>query len=178
MTAEPNIVLGYDINNPAQSAELLNHLKEKIDNEGVMPKDALEFTDQMMEDLYQMAYHLYNSGKIGQALDIFRHLMILDFKSYRYAFGAGACCHQLEDYPTAIIAYTTAFLNDLPNPTPLYYGADCWMELGEWEAANDFYEKVILIAGNKPEYAAMKENAKLTKKGLQKKLAPGAKSKK
>lgn len=173
MTVEqPNLILGYDISNPAESTELFNHLWEKMSKDGMMPKDALEFTDQMMEDLYQMAYHLYNSGKFGQALDIFRHLMILDFKSYRYALGTAACCHQMEDYPAALLAYTTAFLNEVNNPVPLYHGAECLMELEEWKTADNFCEKVILIAGDRPEYAHMKESAKMLRKGLQTKLTP------
>lgn len=168
---EPQFVLGYDVNNPEQSLELLTGLWSLLDKQGIMPKEAFKFTDEMMEDLYQMAYHLYNTQKLKDALDIFRYLTAMDFKSYKYPFGCAACCHQMKDYKAATAWYIVALVNDPANPTPAYYAMLCNVESKQWPSAKFFCEKTIELAADKEEFKNMKEQAMMLKSGIEKNVA-------
>lgn len=167
---EPQFVLGYDVNNPEQSLELFKSLWSFLDKQGIMPKDAFKFTDEMMEDLYQMAYHFYNSHKPKEALEIFRYLTAMDFKAYKYAFGSAACCHQMKDYKAASAWYTVALVDDPSNPMPAYFAMQCNVEMGQWPAAKFFCEKTIELAAEKEEFKNIKEQAMMLKSGIEKKL--------
>jgi type III secretion system low calcium response chaperone LcrH/SycD len=168
---EPQFVLGYDVNNPEQSLELLKNIWAFLDQQGVMPKDALNFSDEMMEDLYQMAHHLYNTHKLKESLEIFRYLTSIDFKSYRYAFGSAACCHQMKDYKAATAWYTVALVNDPANPMPAYFAMQCNIELEQWGAAKFFCKKTIELAADKEEFKDAKEQAMMLKPGIEKKAS-------
>lgn len=167
---DPQTILGFNVNDPEQKKEMLEKLSELIYSEGIIPKNALQISDETMEDLYHIAYHLYNNGKLNEALDLFRHLMILDYSSYRFALGAAACSHRLKDYNTAILCYSLAMINDPTNPLPAFYGADCYLELENWEGVSYFCQVVIAIAADQPQFASLRERAQLLNESVQRKL--------
>jgi type III secretion system low calcium response chaperone LcrH/SycD len=167
---QPQFVLGYDVNNPEQSLELFKGLWSLLDKQGIMPKDAFKYTDEMMEDLYQMAYHLYNTHQLKESLEIFRYLTAIDFKSYKYAFGTAACCHQMKDYKAASAWYTVSMVDDPANPTPAYFALQCNVEMEHWQAAKFFCDKTIELAADKAEFKALKEQATILKPAIEKKI--------
>lgn len=167
---EPTMILGFDVNDPQQKQKLADLLQERIKGENMQPKEALELSDDTMEYLYKLGYYFYTTGQFTKALDVFRHLTLLDHKSYKYAFGMAAVCHQLKNYEAALISYYVAYLDDVVNPIPLYYASDCLYELGQISTAEKFCSLAVALASDFPEYGSIKEEAQLFLQTIQKKL--------
>lgn len=129
-------------------------------------ENLLDFTDEMMEDLYQMAYHQYTTQKIPEAIELFQQLMTLNPKSYKFALGMASCKHQLKSYDDAINYYLIAMVNDQENPTPAYFALECCLDLKDWTGAKFFVDKTLELCGNKEEFTLLKNQASLLKKGI------------
>jgi type III secretion system low calcium response chaperone LcrH/SycD len=167
---ESDWVLGYDINDPKQKAELQKYLQEQVIEKKMSPKKAFKIPDQELEDVYAVAYQFYMSGEIKKALAMFKNLLTIDHRSYKFALGTALCCHELKEYSIALSAYLAAFMNAPTNPVPLFHSIDCWIELKDFNTALDTCTKVIQVAGDNPEYKALKEEATLLKKGLEQRV--------
>lgn len=167
---ESDWVLGYDINDPTQKAELDKYLQEQIIEKKLSPKKVFKIPNQELEDVYALAYQYYMSGEIKKALAVFKNLLTVDPRSYKFALGTALCCHELKEYSIALNAYLAAFINEPTNPVPLFHSIDCWIELKDYHTALDTCSKAIQIAGDNPKYKALKEEIILLKKGLEQRV--------
>lgn len=137
---------------------------------GRLPREALGFGDQRMEAGYAQAYHLYNTGKFLDAAQIFRWLVVLDATDPKYYLGLAACLHMLKEYNAAAEVYMTCSVIDGQTPIPFYHASDCYIQLRDRASAILMLELAIERAGMKPEYAVLKERARMMIEGLMKEI--------
>lgn len=167
MTAKaPMKILGHDINTEKGIRELLLDVHRKVCVDGKAPKEVFDVPDSVVEELYSLASVLFKNGKFLEAGEIFRHLLLLQPKSYPYALGFAACTEELKAYAIALKGYTLAALNDCKNPLPLFRAAECAHKLKNKEVEKDFLQRVVQVAGDEKRYSELKEKAALSLKGL------------
>jgi len=158
--------MGYNLQDPEEFKELEKVFSKKLLEEGVLLKDIMGISDDTMNELYSIAYYLFQSGQYMKAGDIFKNLMMLDTSSYRYALGMGACLEKLGDSFSAIKAYTLAYINNSTNPIPLYHAAECCMTINNKQGASDYLKQVIAVAGNNKKYQELKNKAEILEENL------------
>lgn len=139
---------------------------EKMVNRGLPPKDAAGLSNKLLEGIYAQAYRLYNTGKYVEATHLFRLLILLDPNESKYIMGLAACFHMLKEYKNAIEAYTLCLVLDANNPVPLYHSSDCFIQMKDYPSAILSLEMAIQQAGEKQEFAKLKERALLSLESL------------
>lgn len=133
---------------------------------GVVPKEALGFSDAKIEAIYGQAYRLYNTGRYQEAIELFRLLVGLDSAEARYTLGLAACFHMLKEYENAAKIYLVAGILDPKNPIPNFHASDCYIQMKDPASAILFLEMAIERSENKPEYQVLSDRAKLTIQSL------------
>lgn len=146
----------------------LNKVVEKVLKGGMLVKDAMGLNDTVVEGIYAQAYRLYNTGKYIEASHLFRMLVTMNPMESKYTLGLAACFHMLKEYRNAVQAYTICSLIDPENPVPHYHASDCYIQMKDPLSAIVALEMTIKRAGDKKEYAAIKDRAKMTLEGVKK----------
>lgn len=146
--------------------KLLVNIFEK----GMSPKEAMEISDEEIAQIYSFAYHQFSAGKFEEARELFKMLLTLEPINADFATALGVCHHRLKDYEYAVQCYMLATLFDAENPVPLFYAYDCFTNLGNEFAAGAMLCNVIKLAGDKPEYEHIKNDAQLRLDQLEKKI--------
>jgi type III secretion system low calcium response chaperone LcrH/SycD len=144
----------------------LGEIGNKMFRQGVAPKDALELNSVYLENLYAQAYRLYNTGKYSEASHLFRILIMLNAMEPKYSLGLAACFHMLKEYYNAIQTYTMCAALDPQTPIPHYHSSDCFIQMKDYLSAMLCLELAIEHAGNKPEYAKIKERSLMSLESL------------
>lgn len=159
------------------------HMKKRLEDtldkmyvEGKWPKDALGIPPESLESLYQHAYQLFQGGKYREALTCFSFLRQIDPPSFRYHFGVAACHHYLKEYDEAAGNYLFCTYMDVLNPVPFFHLYDCFVHQNDPYSALYALEKTILRAEGQPQFAVLKERAKLEKQKIEKEIAEKEKS--
>ena len=156
-----------------QSVEMKDSLKGLLSNifeKGMLPKDAMGMSSNMVEGIYSHAYRLYNTGKYKEASILFRLLILLDPTSPKYPLGLAACFHMVKEYINAASTYMLVSMVDPVSPIPYYHASDCYINLKEVGAAALALEMAIKLSGNLPQYSLIKERSTFTLAGLQEEL--------
>lgn len=135
---------------------------------GTLPKDIFGLDNNILENIYAQAYRLYNTGKYTEASHLFRILIMMNATEQKYMLGLAACFHMLKEYDNALNSYTLCSALDPKNPLPYYHSSDCYIQLKDNLSAMLSLEMTIAHAGDKPEYAKMKERAILSLQSLKK----------
>jgi type III secretion system low calcium response chaperone LcrH/SycD len=146
--------------------QALGEIANKMLMQGMTPKDAMGLSSSYLENIYAQAYRLYNTGKYTEAIHLFRILIMLNAMEPKYMLGQAACFHMLKEYFNAIQTYTMCSALDPHNPIPHYHSSDCFIQMKEYLSAMICLELAIERAGDKPEYAKMKERAQLSLESL------------
>ena len=149
----------------------LGDLGNKMLKQGMLPKDALGVSESYLENVYAQAYRLYNTGKYGEAIHLFRILIMLNAMEPKYMLGLAACFHMLKEYTNAIQTYTMCTALDSQSPIPHYHTSDCYIQMKDYLSAMICLELAIDRAGDKPEYSKMKERAQLSLESLKNQLS-------
>jgi type III secretion system low calcium response chaperone LcrH/SycD len=148
----------------------LGELGNKMLKQGMSPKEAMGVNNSYLENVYAQAYRLYNTGKYVEATHLFRILIMLNAMEPKYMLGLAACFHMLKEYQNAIQTYTMCTALDPQNPIPHYHTSDCFIQMKDYLSAMLCLELAIDRAGDKPEYAKMKERAQLSLESLKQQL--------
>lgn len=159
--------------------QAIGELGNKMMVQGLTPQDAMGVSNSYLENLYAQAYRLYNTGKYGEATHLFRILIMFNAMEPKYMLGLAACYHMIKEYYNAIQTYTLAAALDPGSPIPHYHSSDCFIQMKDYLSAMICLELAIDRAGEKPEYAKMKERAQLSLESLKKQIRsmpPGAKT--
>jgi type III secretion system low calcium response chaperone LcrH/SycD len=143
---------------------------ENVVKKGLAPKDLMGMSDAMVEGVYGQAYRLYNTGKYKEASHLFRLLIMLNATESKYSMGLAACYHMLKAYESAVQVYAICALLDPENPIPHYHSSDCYIQMGDKVSAMIALKMAQERAGNKPQYATLKDRTALTIKSLQKEI--------
>lgn len=125
--------------------------------------------DAMLEEMYDQAYRLYNTGSFYNASTMFRILVEIDPLKQDYVMGLASCFHMMKRYKPAMEVYQTAGVLDPYNPLPFYHAADCLMQLDDSISAISFLEMAVERSASNEEYRTLKETALLMIQGLKKK---------
>jgi len=144
---------------------------DKSTQKNIMPKDALGLSDDVVEGIYGQAYRLYNSGKYGEASQLFRLLLTLNSADPKYTLGLAACYHMQKDYRNAAAAYAISAVIDPDNPVLYYHSSDCYMNLGDPKSALLALEIAVNRAGGKPEHQLLKDRALMAMESLKEEIA-------
>lgn len=150
---------------PRDEEELKKILADVIDN-GKPLAEAMNFTPDMLEEIYGVAQRKYNSGNYRDAVPIFCYLISLDCWVPKYFLGAGACCHKLKNFEDAINFYAMCVYLDGTDPFPAYYASDCRLQLNDPDSALANLDLAILQSGDNPQYAMLKERAIMMRDSL------------
>lgn len=156
---------------PGKKAETaVKQIMEAALKKGIMPKQALQISDDTMEAIYTQAYTLYNQSKYRDASYVFRLLMLLDFTTPKYVLGLAACAHRLSDFTNAANLYFLCAALDPTNPIPHFHSTDCYIQLGATAIASYSLQLAIEAAGDQPQYQTIKQRAELMKEALDKQI--------
>lgn len=156
---------------PGKKAETaVKQIMEVALKKGIMPKQALQISDDTMEAIYTQAYTLYNQAKYRDASYIFRLLMLLDFTTPKYVLGLAACAHRMQEYTNAANLYFLCAALDPTNPLPHFHATDCYIQLKAIAIAAYSLQLAIEAAGVQPQFESIKKRAELMKEALDKQL--------
>ena len=123
---------------------------------GMLPKDALKVSNQVMEFVYADAYHYYKAGQYEKAGHLFQALIMMNPSEPKYFLGLAGSYHLMKSYTPAVYAYLMAQKADLRNPLPSYHASDCYMKLNQPENARSQLIMALEICGDKPRHRALK----------------------
>lgn len=137
---------------------------------GKMPKEALGFSPERMDNSYAQAYVLYNTGKFVDASHIFRFLVILDSTEPKYYLGLAACLHMLKDYEDAAKVYMGCAMIDQNSPIPYFHASDCFIQMRDKGSAILMLEMAMQRSGERPEFQVLKERSRLMIENLKKEI--------
>ncbi|WP_068467238.1 SycD/LcrH family type III secretion system chaperone [Candidatus Protochlamydia phocaeensis] len=164
------------LNISAQKDEKLDKaygdLMNRMFKDGMAPKDAMGINNNVLESVYAQAYRLYNTGKYIEATHLFRILIMMNVSEPKYVLGLAACFHMMKEYKNAIQTYTMCSAIDPNSPIPHYHSSDCFIQMKDYVSAMLCLQMAIDKAGNKPEYAKIKERAALSLESLKQQKLP------
>jgi type III secretion system low calcium response chaperone LcrH/SycD len=140
----------------------------KVFDEGITPKEAMGFSDEMIEHMYAYGYRLYNLGSYKNAKKVFSSLMIFLPEEARFALGKAASCHRLKEYKEAADNYYLTGLLDVDSPMPFFYMYDCLIQMNRPGKAAQCLKEVIRRCGKHAIFSKVKERCLLLLKNLEK----------
>jgi len=137
-------------------------------------KDALPLemraSDADLEESYQKAYNLYQSGRFKDALPYFSLLCLARPNVPRFLMALGATYHMLKQYPAAITYYSLGYMLDPNNPRLQYHIADCWLQMEELPGAYIALEMGIEQAKKNPKFKNLLDRMQSMQNNLIKEL--------
>jgi type III secretion system low calcium response chaperone LcrH/SycD len=159
-----------DADTAQQFAGSVDDWVNKIFRQGIAPKDAIGVSSQFLEGVYAQAYRLYNTGKYTEASHLFRMLILMDPTEAKYVLGLAACFHMLKEYKNAVQTYTMYGILDPTTPLPHYHSSDCFIQMKDYPSAFVCLKMAIKYAGDRPEYAKLKERAQLSLESIKEQI--------
>jgi type III secretion system low calcium response chaperone LcrH/SycD len=153
-----------------EKKEEMEKITKDVLHKGLSPKSAMGLSDAMVEGMYGQGYRLYNNGKYKDSSEIFRLLIMLDPTDPRYTMGLAACMHMQKEYKAAINTYGLCGILDSKNPVPHYHASDCYVQMKDPFSAIISLEMAVKRAGDKAEFASLKDRALLTISSLKKQI--------
>ena len=124
-------------------------------------KDALNYSSEMLEEVYGIAQRNFASGNYKEASLLFNVLISLDDSEAKYFMGAGACSQMQKKYADAITYYQVCSHLDNTDPLPAYHAADCYLQLNNPGSALKSITLAFLQSGNNPQYKQIRERSLL-----------------
>lgn len=128
---------------------------KKILIDGVSPKEAIGFSDDMIAFFYTEAYKLYQSGQYKKANQNFGVLAKLD-PSPDHIMGLAASFHQMKAFREAVAAYLLLASIDVDSPLPFYHVTDCFIQQEIPNLALFSIRRAINRCGEDPSHSALK----------------------
>ena len=122
-----------------------NEIEEIIDavNQGITLKEIHGISEEQMDGLYNLAYELYNQGRLDEAEKFFKFLCIYDFYSVDFLMGLAAVYQLKELYQKASDIYAVAFAQSDLDYRPMLYLGQCQLALGKLGRAGQCFKSVI-----------------------------------
>ncbi len=125
---------------------------------------------ETLETMYSVAHTLYESNQYQKAREIFQTLTLLNHFEYKYFFGLASCLQMEKNYERAAHTFGLCYMLEPEEPAVPFHSAYCHMMLGDYKAAKSGFYAAALWAGEKKEYAALKERAQMLEKQMNRKL--------
>ena len=129
--ADPNLDVSEFVANKDKILSMLKHIEE---NGNLAQLSGM--SQEQLDQLYGLAYSLYQAENFDDAKSLFALLGLLDVTDSKYILGSAGCLFAQKKYEQAFDSYQMAFIIDnLNNPEPLYQSAICLIKLGRKEDA-------------------------------------------
>jgi type III secretion system low calcium response chaperone LcrH/SycD len=132
-----------------------NFLKKEL-AKGKSPQEVMEISDDEMTNLYNAAFHLYESHEYTDAANAFVFLISLNAHKYHYWLGLGMATQMSGNFEAAIDSYEMAAIYEVESPTPYFYLAKCLFAMHERQSAMQALEIALQYADDIPEYQQLK----------------------
>ena len=113
--------------------------------QGVSIADIRGYSEAEIEALYQVAYNLYQQQKHQDAKTLFQLLSTYEHADARFWLGLGGCCQRLNEFESAINAYSCAALADAINPVYAFHACECYIAMKNWNAAKKAIESIEIL---------------------------------
>ena len=146
---------------PQEARPLVEEAFAKMKVDQLLPKDALGFSPEVMEVIYQHGYNLFQNGKYADAMIIFNTLRQLDITDTRYSFAIAACYQYSKQYLEAAANYLIYKYMDPFNPIPCFHLYDCYMKTNHPMSALFEIQEALVLAERNPVYSGLKEKIQL-----------------
>lgn len=137
-----------------EKEKLLKHFRA-----GKIPQEIWGYSDDVMEKFYQVSHKLLKNNRFEEAAEAFVFLATLKPKNPQYWLGLGVSLQYCHEYEAAINAYEMAAILEIENPWPYLYLAKCLFAIHDRESALQALDLAIEYAGEKEEYADLKNEA-------------------
>jgi type III secretion system low calcium response chaperone LcrH/SycD len=124
-------------------------------------KDAMGFSDEMIENIYAYGHRLYNNGNYKKAKEVFTALTVFLPNEPRFYLGKAACCQSLHEWEEAATGYYTCGDIDKDSPMPYYYLYECLSQLKRFHEAAAALGEVIARCGDLDIFIKIKERCVL-----------------
>lgn len=151
--------------------QVLSSIEEviaKIEQELLLPLEALDLPPQLAEELYIKGYYLYQSGKFKEALAIFTIVnFLLMGAEPKLIFSMAACHHHLKDFIAAAQYYMMYQTFDKDNPIPFYHLYDCFQKTGHATAAEAALKCARDLAAKETKYTDLLHKIDLQLKNVE-----------
>lgn len=144
---------------PFGSEQELKSFLERFGANGRTFRDFTQLTPQSMEVFYMVAFNQYNGGRYDEAEKVFRLLSMLNHFEPKYWMGLAASREMQGKHEEALKAYSFLSILDLRNPVPAFHGAKCFLALGKTDEALSGFRAAIYNSKDKPEHAALLQQA-------------------
>lgn len=138
---------------PVQDIEMdegIAKLIENIENGSAIEKK--ELSQDMIDSLYNYAYHFYKSSKYAEAKSFFRFLTLININTAKYWMGLGASQQMLKDYDEAIASYKIAMVLNDQDPYVYFVIADCYILQGLTEKGLEVLDEAVKLFGTQDKY--------------------------
>jgi secretion system chaperone SscA len=114
-------------------SEIENQIESWWQQNNTLPHPSLG--SKNVDELYEIAYRLYQNQHYQQAIDFFRLLTAIKPFESKYWKGLGAALQMTQEYQLAIESYICAQTvgKGKPDPYLFIYAADCYFALGQIE---------------------------------------------
>ena len=139
----------------------LKGLVDRFLTQGATFKDIKGLSDQEMEAIYSVAYHLFQNGEIEKAESVFRFLCFFDHLEHKYWLGLGACRKALKKYAEAVDAFGLAGILDVSDPRPAMEAAECHIHLGRRTQAISALNAALQFGADRQEFSSLRQRAQL-----------------
>lgn len=134
----------------------------KIFEEGLMPGEALGFSQNFLDRVYKFAYSLYQRRKIEEATELFKWLKSMDPNEEKYVIALMHCFMLQKKWIGAVTMQVELAYRHPENPYPYVTMCECLLEANDISGAMVAIRSAIIRAGDKPEYAKDKEKWQMT----------------
>lgn len=135
-----------------------NFLRDEL-AKGKTPQDIMEVSDEVMANLYNAAFQLFESHEYADAANAFLFLISLNPHKYHYWLGLGMATQMSGNFEAAIDSYEMAAIYEVESPTPYFYLAKCLYAMHERQSAMQALEIALQYADDIPEYQELKAQA-------------------
>ncbi|MCB1118399.1 MAG: hypothetical protein KDK65_00405 [Chlamydiia bacterium] len=149
-----------------KTKKMIKESLEKIFVEGKDPYEAIGLTVENLENMYGHAYKKFQAGNYTEAEIWFRFLHRMNRQDPRFLLGLGGCYHMRKEFLQAIVPYLKAFELDDTQALPLFYLADCFLNLENKRMAATTIDLIIILFGPNPLYSHSIERYKLIRENL------------
>jgi tetratricopeptide (TPR) repeat protein len=106
-----------------------------MDGHKIPPGAALGMSDEYFDAMYTLGIRYYGNARYKDAKEIFQNLTTLQPENVRNFKGLGACYLGLQDYRSAVNAYTAAYTFSAMDADTSFYLGQAFFLLKDYEEA-------------------------------------------
>lgn len=141
-------------------ALLVERGAKKMYRGSVTLADVVGLSDNELEALYGVGYHLFNWGRYQPALDVFSVLTLYSPFRGHYWRAAGAVNQAMKRFKEAILAYDMAITNNNQDAVSYTYRGESLIAVGNVSGGVADLKRAIEAGQNFPAYANWVKRAK------------------